>query len=253
MVSYSPDVPPVVETRPLLVLLEEGSAGGVVLCGGPIIGYEGAAFWGGSGMNKWPLPPLGDRTVTLNPVNVTGKTNVQITIAVAGTYLDFEQSTGARGSSDYLEMAIDPDGDGPQDFQRLMFFTAPSGTLKYFDDSSTHPENPVRLRPAFQDVTYDVPPGATDMVIEIRGLSTFWNEIMAFDDIRVTSGTTLVENLTLNIQRTAGNIVINFTGGTLQRNSTLAPATWQDVSTTGASLTLTPAQQTGNAFYRVKH
>ncbi len=252
VVSYSPDVPPVVQTRPFLVLLEEGSAGGLVLSGGPFVGFEGTAFWGGSGMNKWGLPSSGDRTVTLNPIDVAGKTNVQITLAVAGTFLDFEQSTGVRGAADYLEVAVDPDADGPKDFQRLIFFTAPSGSLKYFDDRTTNPDNPTRLGLRFQDVTYKVPADATNLVIQVRGLSTFWNEIVAFDNIRVTAGPAAGAAPTLSIQKIGVNVVINFTGGLLQRAATLPSIDWQNVDTTGNSLTLTPAQLTGNAFFRVR-
>lgn len=256
MVSYSPTSAPVIDTRPLVVLLEEGSAGGLVLSGGPFVGFEGSAFWAGAGMNKggdaWPLPATGDRTVTLNPVNVAGKTNVQISMAVAGTFLDFEASNGSRGSSDYLEVAVDPDGAGPKDFQRLMFFTAPSGSLKYFDDRTTHPGNPVRLGLRFQDVTYDVPAGATDLVIQIRGIDTFWNEIFAFDNIRVTAGSSSSGTPTISIARNGTDIVITFSGGTLQRSATMSATDWQDVTTTGTTFTVPAAQQTGHAFFRVK-
>ena len=39
-----------------------------------------------------------------------------------------------------------------------------------------------------QDITYRIPDGATDLVIRIDALTTWWNEIVAFDNIRVTSG-----------------------------------------------------------------
>jgi len=252
VVSYSPTVPTVVETHPFIVLLEEGSAGGLVLSGGPFIGFEGSAFWGGSGMNKggdtWPLPASGDRTLTLNPINVAGKTNVQITMAVAGTFLDFEQSNGSRGSSDYLEMVIDPDGSGPLDFQRLMFFTAPSGSLKYFDDRTTHPGNPTRLGLRFQDVTYNVPPGATDMVIQIRGITTFWNEIVAFDNIRVTAGAT-ASAPTISIAKGSTGPVITFTGS-LQRSDKLPATSWTDVAATSP---YTVPAGSATAFFRAKN
>lgn len=43
----------------------------------------------------------------------------------AGTFLDFERSSFARGSVDYLEVVIDPDANGPKEFERLIFFTPP--------------------------------------------------------------------------------------------------------------------------------
>jgi hypothetical protein len=41
---------------------------------------------------------------------------------------------------------------------------------------------------AFQDVTYEIRPGATQMVVEIRAFTTWFNEIVAFDNIRITAG-----------------------------------------------------------------
>jgi hypothetical protein len=252
VVSYNPTVPDQIEQRPFIVLLEDGAAGGLVLSGGPFVGFEGSAFWAGAGMNKWTVPADGDRTLTLNPINVAGKTNVQVTFSVAGTFLDFEQSNGTRGSSDYLELDADIDGNGPKDFQRIAFFTAPSGSLKYFDDSTTHPGNPTRLGLRFQDVTYKIPDGATDLVLQFRGLNTFWNEIFAFDNVRVTAGSSSSGPPTISIQRSGDNLVVTFSGGVLERSTSLGnTANWQSVTTTGTTYTI-PASQGGNAFFRVR-
>jgi hypothetical protein len=70
----------------------------------------------------------------------------------------------------------------------LIRFTAPSGDDKFFDDRSTKPGSPTRLGLAFQDVTYDLPAGATQLVIQIRATTTWFNEIVGFDNLRITAG-----------------------------------------------------------------
>jgi hypothetical protein len=102
-------------TRPFIMLLNgpNDTPTGTVFGGGPFTGQSGQRFFGGAGMNKWTVPDEGDRYLTLAPVNVAGKSDLKLTIALAGTFLDFEPGTGTRGSADYLEVVIDPDGNGP--------------------------------------------------------------------------------------------------------------------------------------------
>lgn len=243
-------------THPLIMLLNgpNDTPPGSVFGGGPFTGFEGTGFFGGAGLNKWALPETGDRYVTLPPINVAGKTNVQLSIAVAGTFLDFEPSNGSRGSADYLEVAIDPDASGPKPFQRLIFFTPPSGSDKFMDDRQTNPTKPTRLGLAFQDVTYAIPADATQLVIEVRSNTTWWNEIVAFDNIRVTAGEAAGEP-TLSVAKQGNNVVVTYGNGTLQRTTALAsnPAqtVWTDV-TAPSPHTVTPAQQTTAEFFRVR-
>ncbi len=188
--AYTPAGGDVQRTLPLVMLLNgpNDTPPGSVFGGGPFVGQSGQRFFGGAGMNKWTVPETTDRSVTLRPVSVAGKTKVKLTIAVAGTFLDFERSGGTRGSADYLEVVVDTDGAGPKDFERLIFFTAPTGADKFVDDFTTRPKSPTRLGLTFKDVTYDIPAGATDLIVEVRALSTWWNEIFAFDNIRITAG-----------------------------------------------------------------
>ena len=226
---------------------------GSVFGGGPFTGQNGSRFFAGAGMNKWTVPDTGDRYLTLRPVNVAGKQNLKLTIALAGTFLDFERSALTRGSADYIEVAIDPDAAGPQAFERLMFFTAPTGTDKFVDDATTRPSSPTRLGLEFKDVTYDIPAGATDLVVEVRTISTFWNEIFAFDNIRITAGEDLQP--TLAIAKQGANVVLTFANGTLQRATALAatPAQiqWADVNATG-TYTVPSGEQGAAAFFRVR-
>ena len=93
-------------------------------------------------------------------------------VGLAATVLDFE-------NTDYLRISIDPDGDGPKDFQVLSNFI---GTpQKSISDGKTE------LTTEFKDVTFDVPAGATNLVVRFDAQSTFYNEIIAFDNVRITA------------------------------------------------------------------
>ncbi len=176
--------PNVIETAPFLVLLESGENGGAVYGGGPFGGQDGNDFFGGSGLNKFSTDVAAKTLTFTKQIDVAGKSNLKLTIAVAGTYLDFE-------TSDYLKVFIDPDGDGPLAYNPdapLIHFTSPSGTDKFFNDFPTNPTKPTRLGLKFQDVTYSIPGNLSKIGIRIEAVTTWWNEIVAFDNIRVTSG-----------------------------------------------------------------
>lgn len=176
--------PSVMEKVPFIALLESGANGGSVYGGGPFGGQDGNDFFGGSGLNKFATD-VATKTLTFTkPIDVAGKSNLKLTIALAATYLDFE-------TSDFLKVFIDPDGDGPLEYNPdapLIYFTAPSGNDKYFDDRTTNPTKPTKLGLKFQDVTYSIPGNPSKIGIRIEAVTTWWNEIVAFDNIRVTSG-----------------------------------------------------------------
>ncbi len=167
------------ETRPLLMVIEKG----VGLLGGAFKGFEGTGFWAGADMNEPTVTPdccatVDDpRQLTLNKVNVTGKKDVRITVALAATDIDFE-------TTDFLRIMIDPDGDGPAEFTQLVRFSPPTGNDKFFSDN----DNKNKLSVTFRDVTYKVPDGATDLVVRFESTSTFFNEIVAIDNVRIHAG-----------------------------------------------------------------
>jgi len=173
--TYKLDAPATTETRAAVFVVEAGEE----LLGGSITGFEGSGFWAGADMNEGTIADGccttvdEARSLTLKSVDVTGKDNVKLTVALAATVLDFE-------NSDFLKISIDPDGDGPLGFQTLSNFI---GTpLKSLSDGVTD------LGTEFKDVTFDVPAGATNLVVKFDSQSTFYNEIVAFDNIRITSG-----------------------------------------------------------------
>src|SRR2546430_3425451 len=188
-------------------------------------------------------------------VGVPGPTpNLKLTVAFAATFLDFE-------ARDYLAVWIDPDGSGPLDFTRLIHFTAPSDSDKFFDDRSTKPGSPTRLGLNFRDVTYDIPAGATQLVIQFRALTTWWNEIAAFDNVRVTEGVAVQPGLTA-ISSTGNTVTVGWPAGAagfvVESTPTLGPtANWTVVAgspnpITGAGSINASAAGGGSQFYRLR-
>ena len=188
----------------------------------------------------------------MSPVNVAGKTSVKITLALAATFLDFE-------TSDYLDIVAYPNGvANPETL--IAHYSAPDGNTKYFVDL-TH-GNTHRLGLNFQDVTYDIPPGATDLVIEFRAATTFWNEIVGFDNVRITEGVAVQPAIAASAGAIARSLILAWpasaAGFILEASPALGPtATWTLVSgspnpITGAG-SITNSTASGNgSFYRLR-
>jgi hypothetical protein len=86
-----------------------------------------------------------------------------------------------------------------------------------------------RLTKQFTDFTYDVPAGATDLIVEIRVATTWWTEIAAFDNIRITEGAITTQPVFDQPTITGGNVRIAWTGsGRLQESTNLS--SWSDVT-----------------------
>jgi hypothetical protein len=240
--------PNVQQQAPLIVLLNgpNDTPPGSFYDGGALTGFEGTGFIGAAGLNKWPYPTeTGSyRSVQLRPVDVRGKTNVQLTIKLAGTGVDFEDS-------DYLDIFVLPTGAASTPVRLAHFRGVANAVQPWLADQD---ENFVRrLTKEFKDFTYKVPTNATDLVVEIRVATTWWTEIAAFDDIRITAGAASSGGLdpTISIAKNAANVVVTFANGTLQQSAALGTAAqWTDVTATGTH-TVAPAQQGGAAFFRV--
>lgn len=240
---YVPSGPDQEVIVPLLVLLNgpNDNPPGSVFGGGPFTGYEGTGFFAGAGLNKWLPEEIGSlggyRAVRLRPVNVAGKENVKVTLSLAATFLDFE-------TSDFLDIIAYPHGVGGPEV-RLARYSAPSAAVKYFADID-HGNVP-RLGLEFQDVTYDVPAGATTLVLEIRAFTTWWNEIVGIDHIRITAGARTPP--TLAITRDGTDIVLTFTGRLQSAPAVTGP--WTDVPGNPSSpLRIPRANQTAVQFFR---
>ena len=173
--------------RPAIVLIEEGGT----LIGGFDPSPEGAGFWIGGDMNLdfgdgFAATPDDPRVLEINPVNVSGFGDVQLTVALAATDADFEPV-------DYLRILVDPDNSGV--FEVLAEFRgvaeAGSPVEKALRDTI---DGTTSLRSdEFIDVTYDIPSNATELVIRFEAYSTFPNEVVGIDNLRVTSGKVVLQ------------------------------------------------------------
>ncbi len=166
------------DRSPALFVIEKGS---------PLLGAfnptpEGRQYIVGSALNKFGS--MGERVLELKPVNVAGKSDVKVTVALASVTSDFE-------TGDYMILEVDPDGSGPAGVTSLVEFygvdNPASACHKGLSNDNGMPGS-ICLKPEFTDHTFNVPAGATNLVFRMRGLSTWGNEIFAIDNIRIHSG-----------------------------------------------------------------
>jgi hypothetical protein len=227
---------------PLIVLLNgpTDTPPGSFYDGGAFTGFEGTGFFGAAGLNKF-LTPADPKTLTLRSVNVAGKTNVKLTIALAATVVDFE-------INDYLDVVVYTNGLASNPTTLAHFRGVVNAVQPWLADEKANFVR--RLTKQFADFTYDVPAGATDLVVQIRALTTWWTEIAAFDNIRITEGAIVAQPVFDAPTITGGNVRIAWTGGgRLQESTNLT--SWADVTGNPPS----PFQVTPGAvpykFYRI--
>jgi hypothetical protein len=211
-------------THPAIYVIDEGEA----ILGGFSWDPEGDRYIVGADMDYTfgGGPP---RQLNI-PVNLAGRSNVQLTVALAGTDADFEPGDAAVGTPDYLSISMDPDGTGT--FTMLAEFTGnPAKSLE-----EVQVENGARVLDAgglpiftgnvlsnlfFKDFTVDLPPGNANAVIRFEANSTFVNEIVALDDVRVAvAPTPLNGDYNANGVVDAADYVLWRNGGPLQNDST---------------------------------
>lgn len=195
--------------------------------GGPFTGFEGTGFIGASGLNKWAYPDgLGYRSLTMKPVSVAGKTNVKVTVALAATVVDFE-------TSDYIQIYAHPNGAASAGVLLADFAGVQNAVQPWLADKMEN--NVRRLTKQFADFTYNVPAGATDLVLEFRVATTWWTEIAAFDNVRITAGAASTPLGMVSAAASGTGLVLNWTGGTgpfLVQGKLALGDPWIDLKTT---------------------
>jgi hypothetical protein len=159
------------------------------------------------------------------PVNLAGRTNVQLTVALAGTDADFEIGTEAHGlGDDHFSIFFDADGSG--NFTLLSEFTGNAAkSLEEIEvENGARVPGPVYTgfvlsNQTFKDYTIDLPVGTANAVIRFESNTTFPNEIIALDDVRVgVKGTTADYNGNGVVD--AADYVLWRNGGPLQNDPT---------------------------------
>jgi hypothetical protein len=239
-------------THPALYVIEEG---------GPLLG---GFSWDPEG-DRYVVGADMDFTFTANgsgpprqlniPVNLAGRANVQLTVALAATDADFETFPAQQ---DFLNIYIDPDGTG--NFTLLSGFTGnaaksleevrvENGALALDDLGNVIFTGFVLSNQMFRDYTIDLPPGNASAVIRFEASSTFANEIIALDDVRVAVATApLVGDFNGNGAVDAADYVLWRNGGTLANEGGITPgmATPEDYATWRANFGRTSGS--GNAI-----
>jgi hypothetical protein len=227
-VASGPDVE---VQEPLIVLLNGPTdvPPGFFYDGGAFSGFEGTGFIGASGLNKWPYPDgQSYRSIRLKPVNVAGKPKVRVTVALAATVVDFE-------TSDFIETWAYPNGANSTPVRLSNFRGVQNAIQPWLADEN---EKFVRrLTKQFADFTFDVPAGATDLVLEFRAATTWWTEIAALDNVRITSGDPVAAKPISDVKATASgeNLVITFKDGTkpfILRGKATLDGPWVELLTT---------------------
>jgi hypothetical protein len=207
---------------PALYVIEEGDA----LLGGFSWDPEGDRYVVGADLD-WTFGGGPPRQLNI-PVNLAGRSNVELTVALAATDADFETGNFAAATADYLAILFDADGSG--NFTLLSEFTG--NAAKAYEEVEI--ENGARVldvngnpiftgnvlsNQSFKDYKVDLPAGTANSVIRFETLSTFVNEIVALDDVRVgVKGTT--GDFNGNGVVDAADYVLWRNGGPLQNDPT---------------------------------
>lgn len=254
------DAEGVVSTRPFAVATEKG----VQLLGGLVSGMEGTGFWAGGDINEpnISVDPFGTvadpRTVTLKPVNVTGQPKLKLSFLLAGTEVDFD----GPGGVDFLSIQVDLNNTG--EFLELARYESPSGTEKFLVErikngdglggppENVNPDYTKRVGIVAKKFTYDIPDGAKNLVVKFAGNCTFWNEIMAFDNIQITSGDTVVAPPTLAYSTAGGQITLTWTGDFNLEKATALSSTATGWSVVAGAVSGYKTPMSGAALFRLK-
>jgi len=235
---------PNVDIQEPLIVLDNGptdSPPGGFYDGGALYGFEGTGFYGAAGLNKWDYPAGQTyRSLQLKPVNVAGKSNVKLTVALAATVVDFE-------TSDFINIVVYTNGLTSNPTILANFHGVQDAVQPWMADQM---ENYVRrLTRQFTDFTYDIPAGAANLIVEMRVATTWWTEIAAFDNIRITEGAIVTQPRFDPPTLQNGTVRISWTGsGRLQESTDLS--SWS-VVTNSLNPYLPTAPIGPQRFYRI--
>ncbi len=234
--------------EPLIVVLNgpNDNPKGTFYDGGPFAGFEGTGFLGGSGLNKWAYPDgQAYRSIQFPSINVTGKKNVKLTVALAATVVDFEDS-------DLIDIFAYPAGTSSTPVRLAHFRGVQNAVQPWLADETQGFVR--RLTREFADFTFDIPATATDLVLEFRAATSWWTETLGIDNVRVTAGAA-AQPLTLGKPTVSGNdLVVSWAGGQAPYDVEIASALgggWTKLLTTSSTTANVPRTATAG-FVRVR-
>jgi hypothetical protein len=157
--------------------------------------------------------------------------------------VDFEDS-------DFIDVVVYTNGPASNPTTLAHFRGVQNAIQPWLADQK---ENYVRrLTHQFADFTYDIPAGATDLIVEFRVATTWWTEIAALDNVRITEGAIVTPPQITNIAKSGSSVTITWiNGGTLEWTAALTGGTTQWTSTGDADGSYNEAVA-GTKFFRVR-
>ena len=179
------DDPTTGQPRPALIVVDEGGGlhGSFVAepeGSGFIVGADLDAGFGGGGFND-----TNPRVLELSPVDISGQEDVMLTAALAATTADFE-------APDFLRVLVGQEGDPIESFITLAEYLPVDDATLLTNKGLSADGGVTALSPVeFTDATWNISelaPGITDLVVRFEANSTFPNEIVGIDNIRIFAG-----------------------------------------------------------------
>jgi hypothetical protein len=177
--TYILDEDPEEIEAPLIVVYETGAQ---LIGGGLFNGQSGESFIAASGTNKFPYPddpfdvenPDSYRTLTIGPIDVTGREALELRVLWAGSDLDFENT-----QIDAARVFVDIDDSGEYNAVPVAQ-VLPTGA-----GASDLSDGDIVLRPRFQTGVYSLPEASSSVTLQFRVGTTFFNELIAFDRVQI--------------------------------------------------------------------
>jgi hypothetical protein len=166
--------------QPALAVIEEGGA--LIGSFGPE--PEGTGFIVGASLDDF-ITEVNPKALQLNPVDISGQSDVMLSVALAATNADFEPG-------DYLRIMVGQDGDPIENFTILSEYLGVDDPGGPFNKALSRDAGETGLSSqAFEDITWNISelaPNITDLVVRFEAINTFPNEIIAFDNVRIFAG-----------------------------------------------------------------
>ncbi len=146
--------------------------------GHPLSGVDGTHFFGGRDLNDDDFGDDDDRMVTFDQVNVSGFTNVEMSIALGG--YEFTGKSDKYEAVDFLSIQMRLDGGAFDEIDRF------TGGYMGADSVLTNSQG-MMLGETLNPFTYSVADGTQMVQVRIHAYTTGGTETVAFDNLQITA------------------------------------------------------------------
>ena len=181
--------------------------------------------------------------VTLNSVNVTGYSNLQVKILLAAN----DNTDSSYEGTEYLK--IQYSFDGGEYVTRAQYIAEASDTCLTEDANADGTKDGTSLSTAFTEYTYSIPSSGTNLQIRIAANVDQGREEVGFDNIRITGEAAAISapSVTTNAATEITSLVATL-NGTVNANNDSTAVTFEYGTTTsyGTSVSASPATVAGD-------